>query len=278
MARIRTIKPEFWTDRKIVGLSPYARLLFVGSWNFAMCDDGHLVDDTFALKLQVLPIDAVDIDQLVSELITAEVMTRGVTSDGRGYLHVPKLREHQKVDGRWVPRCYVCADQRLAETPASSTELTETRARLGESQPSSPKLAQTRPGKERKVITTTSGTPDEPPGFAEFYAAYPRKEARRDAVKAYRETIKRTDHETIMAGLARFPFPSERQYQPLPASFLRKDRWADHVSAGSNGHSVLEVDNRPEPMTGEQIKAARAAEWQRTQEMIARLDAKAGQR
>jgi hypothetical protein len=81
-----------------------------------------------------------------------------------------------------------------------------------------------------------------------------------------------------MAGLARFPFPSERQYQPLPASFLRKDRWADHVSAGSNGHSVLEVDNRPEPMTGEQIKAARAAEWQRTQEMIARLDAKAGQR
>jgi hypothetical protein len=30
MARIRTIKPEFWTDEKIVELSPFSRLLFIG--------------------------------------------------------------------------------------------------------------------------------------------------------------------------------------------------------------------------------------------------------
>ena len=30
MARIRTIKPDFWTDEKVVELSAFARLLFIG--------------------------------------------------------------------------------------------------------------------------------------------------------------------------------------------------------------------------------------------------------
>ena len=37
MARIRTIKPEFWTSEQVVECSPTARLLFIGLWNF--CDD-----------------------------------------------------------------------------------------------------------------------------------------------------------------------------------------------------------------------------------------------
>ena len=32
MPRIRTIKPEFWTDEKIIELSLPARLLFIGLW------------------------------------------------------------------------------------------------------------------------------------------------------------------------------------------------------------------------------------------------------
>lgn len=31
MARIRTIKPDFWTDEKLVKLSMEARLFFIGS-------------------------------------------------------------------------------------------------------------------------------------------------------------------------------------------------------------------------------------------------------
>lgn len=38
MARIRTVKPEFWTDRRMVKLSPLARLLYISSWNFALCE------------------------------------------------------------------------------------------------------------------------------------------------------------------------------------------------------------------------------------------------
>ena len=35
MARIRTIKPEFWSDEKVGGLPLACRLLFIGLWNFA---------------------------------------------------------------------------------------------------------------------------------------------------------------------------------------------------------------------------------------------------
>jgi len=34
MARIRTIKPEFWTAEQVMELSRDARLLFIGMWNF----------------------------------------------------------------------------------------------------------------------------------------------------------------------------------------------------------------------------------------------------
>ena len=43
MARIRTIKPEFWTSEQVVDCSPTARLLFIGLWNF--CDDGGVHPD-----------------------------------------------------------------------------------------------------------------------------------------------------------------------------------------------------------------------------------------
>jgi hypothetical protein len=38
MARIRTIRPEFWTSEQVTECSMPARLLFIGLWNF--CDDG----------------------------------------------------------------------------------------------------------------------------------------------------------------------------------------------------------------------------------------------
>jgi hypothetical protein len=38
MARIRTVKPEFWTSEQVMNCSRDARLLFIGMWNF--CDDG----------------------------------------------------------------------------------------------------------------------------------------------------------------------------------------------------------------------------------------------
>ena len=125
MARIRTIKPEFWTDGDVMDLSPYARLLFIGSWNFAMCDFGHLQDDPRRLKMQVLPADDVDGAELVDEIVTKGRMVR-IEADGRTFLLIKRFTDHQKTEKRWTPRCPVCASEprptspNLSETPPTS--------------------------------------------------------------------------------------------------------------------------------------------------------------
>ncbi|MCS5946284.1 hypothetical protein LNP25_19480 [Klebsiella variicola subsp. variicola] len=52
MARIRTVKPEFWTDEKVVECSIPARLLFIGLFNFAN-DMGCLERSPKRLKMQI---------------------------------------------------------------------------------------------------------------------------------------------------------------------------------------------------------------------------------
>jgi hypothetical protein len=95
MARIRTIKPEFWTDDKIVELSAYARLLFIGMWNFA--DDGGNMPASYkSIKLQVLPADDVDVVALVNELKAANLI-KEYTVEDKTYLNITGWR-HQKID------------------------------------------------------------------------------------------------------------------------------------------------------------------------------------
>lgn len=97
MARIRTVKPEMWTDAKIVRLSPLARLLFIGSWNFAD-DYGALTPDAFQLKLQVLPTESADADELVSELLDAGLFEVLVNADGVRFWHITNWNRHQRVN------------------------------------------------------------------------------------------------------------------------------------------------------------------------------------
>lgn len=231
MARIRTTKPEFWTDGKVVQMSPFARLLFLGSWNFALCDDGHLPDDAYGLKLKVLPADDVDPTALLDELIGHGVIVRGVTSDGRSYLHIRRLRDHQKTDARWTPRCFVCASTSLPETPPASPELPETRASLDETQRDSPKLPETRLGRERKgkeVLPSSTGVEAE---FDRFYSAYPRKVGRKDALKSFERALRDVAADTLIAAAERYAAdpnqPEDRSKIPHPSTWLNQGRWAD---------------------------------------------------
>lgn len=98
MARIRTIKPEFWTDEKVVELSPLARLLFIGLWNFAD-DEGRMVFSPTRIKLQILPADSGDISALLGE-IRGKGLIVIYAVDGTEYLQVSNFALHQKVDKR----------------------------------------------------------------------------------------------------------------------------------------------------------------------------------
>lgn len=102
MAKGRHLKTEFWTDKNIVQLTPLARLLYLGLWNYAH-DCGHLDDEPLELKMRLLPADNCDVDELLQELADhGRIIRKG------GVLDLPKLAEHQKPDKRWFTRCDPC--------------------------------------------------------------------------------------------------------------------------------------------------------------------------
>lgn len=68
VARIRTIKPDFFTSEDVVSLTPLARLLFIATWLEAD-REGRLIWRTKTLKLRYLPGDDCSIEILADELV-----------------------------------------------------------------------------------------------------------------------------------------------------------------------------------------------------------------
>lgn len=96
MARIRTIKPDFWTDEKIVELSMSARLLFIGLWNF--CDDeGRMQYSTKKIKMQIFPADNIDTHELLTELAVIGVIDVYAVED-KEYIQISNWKKHQAVN------------------------------------------------------------------------------------------------------------------------------------------------------------------------------------
>ncbi|MFA7253793.1 MAG: hypothetical protein WC107_04515 [Patescibacteria group bacterium] len=99
MARIRTIKPEFWTSEQVVECSPIARLMFIGMWNF--CDDGGNHPASYkTLKMEVFPGDEISlsqIEQYTNELLKNNLIVGYNGGNGREYWHVTGW-DHQKID------------------------------------------------------------------------------------------------------------------------------------------------------------------------------------
>lgn len=99
MARIRCIKPDFWTNEKIMGVSRNSRLLFIGMWNFAD-DAGRLSDAEMTLKAQIYPGD-IDVNSTMVRGMIDELSSKGLLHpyvvEGRAYLQITGW-DHQKID------------------------------------------------------------------------------------------------------------------------------------------------------------------------------------
>lgn len=95
MARIRTIKPEFFTSEDTCALSPLARLLYVGTWLEAD-REGRFRWNPKTLKTRYLPDDPCDALGVASELINRGL----VVLYGDGLAYIPTFLEHQFINPR----------------------------------------------------------------------------------------------------------------------------------------------------------------------------------
>ncbi len=63
--------------------------------------------------------------------------------------------------------------------------------------------------------------------FSSFWRAYPRKDDKGHARKAWKAALKKAPETAIIAGLRRYQFNDDRKYQPLAATWLNGERWGD---------------------------------------------------
>lgn len=143
MARIRTIKPEFFTSEDIVGLSPMARLLYIALW----CEadrEGRLVWKQRTFKMRYFPADECDIAALCDEILKAGL----AVLYGDGYAHIPAFSAHQHINPR----------ETASQLPPPETK----KARVGTRHSRVSDVQGGREGKGKEGLEDASATPDLP--------------------------------------------------------------------------------------------------------------------
>jgi len=99
--RIRQIKPAFWSDKVVGRLPPRTRLAFIGLWMLA--DDTGWIDgfDVEQAAAQLYPYEpAARRERELSEDVDRLVAAGRVVRHECGCLHIPRLEQHQRINGK----------------------------------------------------------------------------------------------------------------------------------------------------------------------------------
>src|SRR5882724_6725599 len=124
MARIRTIKPEFWTDSKTGTLSDFGKCLFLGLLNHA--DDYGVVEfDSMAFRAKIFPYHSDTTTGAVDAALAAELLPRalvimfarqGDDGDQKRYLFIRNFDKHQVIN---KPSRPILDGWKKSDTPSS---------------------------------------------------------------------------------------------------------------------------------------------------------------
>lgn len=104
MARIRTVKPEFWEDEAMSLIPMQARLLFIGTWNFAD-DQGVISSSIKYLKAKIFPYDDSLREHQVKTWVDLLVNARMLIPfdfDLKSYYYIRTFKKHQLIDKRYT--------------------------------------------------------------------------------------------------------------------------------------------------------------------------------
>ena len=169
MPRKRMIDPELWIDEKVAQMSLGARLLFIGSWNFAD-DNGNFHYSAARLRAQIFPHDT-DITNDTVEGYIKEILELGPYAeyqlDGHRYINIVHFLDYQRINRPSPTKIPKPVDI----SPTTQRLLSEDSVRAHG--------VLTAEGKLSKVEGKVGGREEPPPTFAplsekekEFFAVY----------------------------------------------------------------------------------------------------------
>jgi hypothetical protein len=136
MARIRSIKPEFWQDEKLSHLSPIDRLVFFGL--ISQADDaGRLVDSVRLINGLLFPNTDDSCEESLETLASLGRIIRYEGPSGQRLLQITNWRRHQRIDNPGVkvlpgpPPHLLATEEHPATNAEPSRESSETQERKG---------------------------------------------------------------------------------------------------------------------------------------------------
>jgi hypothetical protein len=99
MARIRTIKPDFWRDENLAAISPEAALLAIGLLNHAD-DEGYFNAHPKLIESDIFPLRELSrpITVMVDELFKIGYIQLFEGVDGKRYGHIYNFSKHQVIN------------------------------------------------------------------------------------------------------------------------------------------------------------------------------------
>lgn len=97
------LNPEFWLDEEMSGLSPHARLLYMGLWG--ICDDNYatLPNRPSWIKIQILPYESVNTLRLLDELQKIGKIIKFIAEDSEWW-YIKNFFKYQRVDKPSAPK------------------------------------------------------------------------------------------------------------------------------------------------------------------------------
>lgn len=202
MARIRTIKPEFFTSESVLEVSPIARIFFIGLW----CEadrEGFLRWKLKSLKYRYLPADNINIEDIESELINANLIELK-DIDGSIICRIPGFKRHQVINNRE-------AESEIADAWARVKDASKSRE------------SGRKEGKEGNTRRVAKGDID----FDDFWNVYPRKVGKADAEKKWPKLSTEDQQSAISDCQTRYT-ETETQFIPHGSTYLNKQFWLDN--------------------------------------------------
>lgn len=263
MARIRSIKPDFFTSERIAKLPISARLTFIGLWTH-VDDNGVCPDNERLIAAAVWPLEEDPLESLrrlredLRSLQESLLIVR-YEANGKRLLFIRCWDEHQKVSHPGKPRYpRPTVDDQQAAISAYA-ESRESSGNPPETLPSPPEILRPEQGagsreeeehlssdddasvdgggEESAAQTATSSESSEPDGWDAFWSAFPRKDGKTDAKAAYVKAIKKRGiTPELLAGAAASYAKrmkserTERAKIKMGQGWLNSERWEDETA------------------------------------------------
>jgi len=256
MARIRSIKPEFWDSEDTANASLRARLLYIAMWNMA---DDYGIGDAAPIRLLSFAFPHDDLEVSDIPPLCGEIADRfGVVfyrHESRAYYFISNFDKHQRTEKKAKQRTPYPHDLKSPAIPAFMENVSDIPTPSDGSTVTGRRKKEEGTGEQGNnplpvpVKAAPAKATAEPESFADFWDAYGKKTGRPKSLTAFKAALKKpgVTSEVLIEAASEYvewakvegKFPD---FTKDPATWLRGEHWNDERSARERAKPRTKLD------------------------------------